>query len=212
MLLHHIGDIRIDGFRYLTESRNPDLCAITYFAHTTRLHTAILSVNKQTYQEASGVLYSENGFSFCSDDLEFPFFSPLRVVSFLQALSEGSRRLIRRLTYWNFIVLSTPGFDDFYIEKTCDYLSKNLDLDHLTLIITSTTPFRARRNSEYTDYLCNIDQQTWVQHLIPLVRKLKTIKIVERIRLGETLVARAAQNYLESKMSQGRRDSAQDSV
>lgn len=64
--------------------------------NATELHPAILSVSRQTYLEASGVLYSENRFRFLAQqDKPFHVTADLAVILLLEDRSEATRRLIR---------------------------------------------------------------------------------------------------------------------
>lgn len=108
--------------------------------NATGLQLAILSVSRQTYLEASGVLYSGNRFRFVAQqDKPFHVTVDLAVIPFLEDRSEATRRLIRVIDF-NCI------FDKFSLKfrrdiadldcgfkRTCEYISKNLQLEQVTL-------------------------------------------------------------------------------
>lgn len=58
----------------------------------------------------------------------------------------------------------------------------------------------ARNNALYKDYLPNIEKQSWVQQLVPLVQPLNEFKTTGWYRWEERDLMLAAQTYLESKM------------
>ena len=168
-----------------------------YTVEATGIHRAILSVNRQTYLEASKLLYAENCFKFSSGNAP--------IIPFLEDRSEGSRRLIKQLEFCHYFYTFSPvGLQDYIhldhiFEAICSYLSKSLQLEHVTLRFFGLSTLDVRNSTSYKDYLSNIDKQSWVQQLVPLLKHLKTFKAVGMIHCDNNLVL-AAQPYLKSKM------------
>lgn len=93
---------------------------------------------------------------------------------------------------------------DCGFKRTCDYISKNLQLEHMTLCYCDVWNRKshsdtAHKNYVPINYVSIIDNPSWVQHLLPLVETLKTFTVMARgdMELG---MARALQTYLESKL------------
>ena len=165
------------------------------------LHPAILSVNWQTYLEAARILYSENRFSFRSYDDLRSITAIDTVIPFLEDRCEGSRRLIREIGYF-YIVINILLVDlevARVFAKTCDYLSQNLQLQHVTLSLVSMLAQPTSSRVLRRMYLSNLDKHGWVQRLVPLAQKLKTLALIGRDN-GDAEFIHAAQTYLESKM------------
>ena len=177
------------------------------------LHPAILSVNWQTYLEATRILYSENRFSFRPSD-DFRSITVIdAVIPFLEDRCEGSRRLIREIEY-SYLVISILRVDfevAHVFAKTCDYLSQNLQLQHVTLSLASMLPQPTFSRVVGGMYLSNLDKHDWVQQLVPLAQKLKTLTLIGRDD-GDAEFVHAAQTYLESKMAEASNTPCQSQI
>lgn len=174
------------------------------------LYPAILAVSRQTYLEAIGVLYSENRFNFhVKDDPPLFITANPAVIPFLEDRSEGSRRLIKEIDIEYAFDISSldlwrDSADQIYgFERSCDYLGQNLQLEHVTLVCACFVDLclrHVRSDAPNKNYRSNLDKQSWVQHLVPLVRMLKSFTVM--VWAGIDLdMARAVQIYLESKLS-----------
>lgn len=183
----------------------------TYWVTAIGLHPAILSASRQTYLEASGILYSENSF-LCRvriDELFFARANPAglapAVIPFLEDRSEVSRRLIKKIGFSYVFDESTLDVcrdladQDYGFERTCDYLGQNLQLEHVTLDFHIACTLTVRSDAPYKNYVSNLDKQSWIQHLVPLVGKLETFKVIVWCDDYPDM-ARAVQRYLESKL------------
>lgn len=175
----------------------------TYGIKAIGIYPAILSVNRQTYLEASKIIYSENHFDFGSS-IEAGRISNATVIPFLEDLSEGSRHLIKQIEY-SYILTDCSWYHydptdfvpiDQVFKETCDYLSQNLRLEcvRVSCFALDLAPIGG--------YPSNFDKQSWVQHLIPLVKNLDSFRInlspEDAGPLNDFLCT--AQTYLESKM------------
>ena len=180
------------------------------------LHPAILLASRQTYLEASGILYSENSF-LCRVKIDELFFARANpaganpaglapaVIPFLEDRSEVSRRLIKKIGFSYVFDESTLDVcrdladQDYGFERICDYLGQNLQLEHVTLDFHIACTLKVRSDAPYKNYVPNLDKQSWVQHLVPLVGKLETFKVI--VWCDDYLdMARAVQRYLESRL------------
>lgn len=152
------------------------------------LHPAILSVNRQTYLEASRVLYSENCFKFFPSENVVSIHGIAAVIPFLEDRSEGSRHLIREIQCLymetkTFIYPYQNGAEhDRVFAKTCDYLGQNLQLQQATLRFVCDNVRSVRSSVDFRLYMAYLDKHEWVQRLVPLVKKLKTFTLVGRGR------------------------------
>lgn len=179
----------------------------TYQVNATGVHPALLSVNRQTYLETSKVFYSENCFNFVGIRPSDHFSSNSSIIPFLEDRSEGSRRLIKQIGFgyalWE--LLSSPSLPlsfvhfDRVFEETCGYLNQCLQLEHIKLCVYDLILPEIGPGTHYETYLATLDQQNWIQQLVPLVKNLDSIKITEMCDDDDDLM-RAAQTYLESKM------------
>ena len=175
----------------------------TYQVTATGVHPALLSVNRQTYLEASRVLYSENCFNFLG--IHDFFRSISEIIPFLEDRSEGSRRLIKQIKlgyllvgFWQSTYVATDiAYLDRGFEEVCGYLNQCLQLKHVELCIFVMFPHHLGMHYELD--LATLDQQNWIQQLVPLVKNLDSIKITQKGGHDDDLT-RAAQTYLESKM------------
>lgn len=179
----------------------------TYMVKATGVHPALLSVNQQIYLEASRIFYSENCFDFCGICSFPPGGSNPAVIPFLEDRSEGSRRLIKQIKFCYALLgfvphisrsLDTASLDQVF-QKNCNYLSRYLQLEHVSLSVFGLIDERTRQGMPYKTYLARLDQQQWIKQLVPLVKNLDSIRIIRRAHRGDDLM-RAVQTYLESKM------------
>ena len=222
-LLHALYDICIDSSEAAKESFGPrfpgddvgetgETYRDMYRVTATGLHPAILSVNRQTYLEATGVLYSENRFNFCAKENLTSFAAIAAVIPFFEDLSEGSRRLIREIKYLyidtrfmlvSFWSIPSQPFHDRVFSETCTYLSQNLQLQQVTLRIVGpgTLLVRFRSSADYRMYLANLDTHDWIQCLVPLAKNLETFALI-RGKDEDAGLAHAAHRYLNSKMAE----------
>ena len=186
----------------------------TYTVTAIGLHPAILSANKQTYLEATRILYSENRFSFrpykrLNKQLNSAT-AIAGVIPFLEDRGEGPRRLIREIEYY-YIVINSPQIEaelDRVFAKMCNYLSQNLQLQHVTLNLASMSTKSLLGSSLCRTYLANIHKHNWVQTLVPFAKKLKILALVGRDD-GDAELVRIAQTYLDSKMAEASNTSCQ---
>lgn len=162
------------------------------------------------------VLYSENRFIFRGLGFHSEVYSNAAIIPFLEDRSEGSRRLIKQIEYsysYYFLIRTLIRSDAFLMkldhsfEETCNYLSQNLQLEHVTLKFYDTLLLGYNVSK---DCQLAVDKQNWVQQLIPLVKNLDTFTLISEYgSLNEML--RAAQTYLELKMHKGKQGRAPDS-
>ena len=183
-----------------------------YRVMTIRLHPAILSVNRQTYQEASRILYSENRFSFSSNDFVSCVNAIAAVIPFFEHLSKGSRRLIRDIQYVYMDAKSLPlsrrrfgAEQDRVFAKTCDYLGRNLQLQHVTLRyffrykLAPYTPADIRNTrADFRMNNVNIHKYDWTKRLLPFAKKLEALALIGEAE-GRTKMIHAAQRYLDEE-------------
>ena len=198
-LLNSHRDIRIGklrGYAKLSKLRRKRLLAkkradknwVAYQVDAIDIHPAILSVNRQIYLEASQVLYSENQYSFNEFDYLRRWIPCQAMMSFLQDRSERSRRFIRRIEF-NYYEDEEAQF-----REECAYLSRNMkQLRRVTLRLYLTY------ERPYESYLSNLDQQSWIQQLVPLVYNLETLQLCPDGPDAHHLIC-PVQTYLESKM------------
>ena len=158
-----------------------------YQVNAINIHPAILSVNRQTYLEASRVLYSENQYTFYEFDYLRRWIPCVAMVPFLEDLSESSRRLIKRIEF------SYYEDEEALFKEECAYLTHNLQLQHVTLRLY------LEYDRHYESHLSNLDKQSWIQQLVPLVQNLVTFKL-RHYDPTTAQVIRPVQTYLESKM------------
>ena len=215
-LLHALYDICIDSSeaakkRFWRHCQGNDLLenGMTYRdmyrVTAIGLHPAILSVNSQTYLESTKVLYSENRFSFYHNDRLSSSSAIAAVIPFLEDRSEGSRRLIREIEYLHYVTKFYPyprvAEQDHVFAKTCDYLGQNLQLQHVTLVCVFRSTSALRTTADYKMYLANINKHDWMQRLVPLAQKLKTLALTGK-EDGDADLTHAAQTYLDSRMAE----------
>ena len=182
----------------------------TYRVTAIGLHPAILLANKQTYLEATRILYSENRFSFRPYKHLNSATAIAAVIPFLEDRGEGSRRLIREIEYF-YIVINSPQIEaelDRVFAKMCNYLSQNLQLQHVTLNLASMSTKSILGSVHYRAYLANIHKHDWVQTLVLFAKKLKILALVGRDD-GDAELVRIAQTYLDSKMAEASNTSCQ---
>ena len=172
---------------------------VTYKVDAPGVHPAILSVNRRTYLEASKLFYSENLFTFLS--------GTATIIPFLEDRSEGSRRLIKQIELCFNIILLDANMNrrlwahwDHIFENTCKYLSRFLQLEHMTLMYFGRNSYRVRDSTTYEDFLSNIDKHNWVQQLVPLVKNLKNFRSTTWDGGCDDEVVLAVQTYLRSTM------------
>lgn len=179
---------------------------VTYSVTAIGVHPAILSVNRQLYSEATQFFYSKNYFQFSSGSGT--------IIPFLEDRSEGSRRLIKRIGFTHDIVKSKSpnilnlGHLDHIFEEVCTYLNHSLQLEHMTLLYFNAFLPENRNSAPVEEYLSNIDKQGWVQQLVPLVKHLKTFKMVSWNN-GEDNLMLAGLKCLESTMDKTSREVCQ---
>ena len=219
-LLHAHNDVYIDSSealkgRFWCHWQGSDLSGkgLTdremYMVTATGLHPAILSVNRQTYLEATRVLYSENRFNFYSNRYLDSVTATAAVIPFLKGLSEGSRLLIREIEYL-YVVTDCQFYpdpiafrQDQVFAKTCDYLGQNLQLQKVTLDCLVLIYWVQHRMSDYKMNLTNINKHDWIQRLVPLAQKLKYFALVwGQDSDGDADLAHAVRTYLASKIAE----------
>ena len=152
----------------------------TYRVTAIGLHPAILSANRQTYLEATRILYSENRFSFRPYKYMPSATAIAAVIPFLEDRCEGSRRLIREIEYF-YMVINSPQIGaemDRAFAKMCNYLSQNVQLQHVTLNLASMSTKIILGSVLYRTHLANIHKHDWIQALVPLAKKLKILALV----------------------------------
>ena len=185
------------------------------------LHPAILSVNRQTYQEASRVLYSENRFSFSSNDYLSCIHATAAVIPFFKHLSEGSRRLIRKIQYVYMDAKSLGLSHQFKAEqnrllaKTCDYLDQNLQPQHVTLRYFFKYTFAPYARADFRNtmadfrlYNANVHKHDWTQRLRPFAKKLEALALIGE-KKDRTEMIHAAQRYLDDEEAEASKTTCQ---
>ncbi|CAD6587914.1 MAG: hypothetical protein ASARMPRED_003274 [Alectoria sarmentosa] len=175
-----------------------------YKVNATGVNPAFMSVNRQTYLEASKIFYSENCFKFFAIDHLHPVFGCETIIPFLEDRSDGSRRLIKKIKFCYMVAFFQPQYLvqlDHLFQQNCDYLTHSLQLKHVNLVIFALNDRQTNREEIYlpSTYLATLDQQKWIQQLVPLVKDLDTFRITQKTDGYDDLVC-AAQTYLESKM------------
>ena len=191
-------------------SRNAEQFGIMTAAYrviATGIHPAILSVNRQTYSEASRIMYSENCFDFCGTPGFGRYYDSEAVIPFLESLSEDSRRLIKQIEFRFGVttrVRREPGDTGTQstrqvFKETCDYLGQNLQLKHVILRLVQDSTFSASTPASFKDDLLAFHEKAWEQHLVPLVRGLDTCELTTRARDNPEVIY-VVQEYLKSKM------------
>lgn len=185
-----------------------------YRVIATGIHPAILAVNRQTYSEASRIMYSENCFDFCGLDGSSDIWCPgsEALILFLESLSEDSRRHIKHIEF-RFDVLTqglpepvdysswwTPPnqFTEQVFKETCDYLCQNLQLKHMMVKVVDSLGLMDAPAS-FKDEVIALNEKTWEQHLVPLVRVLDTFEILARTEDGPMIIEMVSE-YLKSKL------------
>lgn len=180
---------------------------VTYKVEAPGVHPAILSVNRQTYLEASKLFYSENWFRFTCNTCIIPF---------LKDRPEGSRRLIKQIDFrtviltFTFLYLERFRHLEHVFEETCTYLKQSLQLEQITLRYFDLTHSKLRNRILYKDCLSNIDKQSWVRQLVPLVKNLTSLRLIE-LNHGDDDLMLAAQTYLRSMMDKASKEGAPES-
>ena len=169
------------------------------------IHPAILSANRQIYSEASRIMYSENRFDFYGTFDSCRCGGSEAVIPFLESLSEDSRRLIKQIEYvfvvTTVVPLDSDGTETLISEafkETCHYLGRNLQLKHVVL------KFHDRASCEgilpaSEDDLLAVNEKTWEQHLVPLVRGLDTCEFTKLTKDGPGIIDNV-QEYLKSQI------------
>ena len=177
------------------------------------LHPAILLANRKTYLEATRILYSENRFSFRPYKHLHSATAIAAVIPFLEDRGESSLRLIREIEYF-YIVINSPQIEaemDRVFAKMCNYLSQNLQLQHVTLNLASMPTKLKLGSLHYRTYLANIHKHDWVQTLVPFAKKLKILALVGRDD-GDAELVHIAQAYLDSEMAEASITSCQSQI
>ena len=179
----------------------------TYRVMTIRLHPAILSVNRQTYQEASRILYSENRFSFSSNDFWSCVNAIAAVIPFFEDRSEGSRRLIKKIQYV-YVDAKSVGFSRWFgaeqdrvFARTCDYLGRNLQLQHVTLRYFLKSTSAPCTRIDFRMYNANINKHDWMQRLLPFAKKLELLAVIGQEQ-GKAAMVHAAQRYFDEEKAE----------
>ena len=186
---------------------------MTYHITPNGLDPAILPVNRQIYLEASKVLYSENCFNLCNDGEIHRYYTSEVILPFLEDLSEVSRGLIKqfKFDYISLRYLVGPSaFSNPVFEETCDYLCQNLRLAHVTMSCYGMSIDGSLGGTDEEDQN-TLDQEYWIQQLVPLVKTLETFELVDLFDEDEDLT-KAVQTYLEFKMLKARKTMRQDQV
>ena len=176
---------------------------VSYRVYAPGVHPVILSVNRQTYLEATKLFYSENCFKFNSNTTIIPF---------LEDRSEDSRRLIKQIEFDREPTVGLQHFVhlDHLFEDVCNYSSRFLQLEHLTLKYWIVAYGEERNSASYKYYLSNIDKKSWVQQLVPLVKQLKSFSVYTWGDDQDDLML-AAQTYLRSMMDNASKECAPES-
>ena len=178
-----------------------------YRVIATGIHPAILSVNRETYSEASRIMYPENRFKFSSRSRNPWYPANEAAIPFLESLSEDSRRLIKHIEYVcvvvNWVPTSTGGtitaMNQRVFKETCDYLCQNLQLKHVVLKLLQIFTAYVIKPASFKYVLLDVHGKTWEQHLVPLVRGLDTCELITRTRDGPEIIE-TVWEYLTSKM------------
>ncbi|KAL2046259.1 hypothetical protein N7G274_001706 [Stereocaulon virgatum] len=137
------------SFRYIQDRMRSRSGESTYgLIKSPGLHPSILGVSRQIHAEASHVLYSHT-FDF-GLDVE-------SILPFLQDLTPNALSSIKRIQLTKRSLPYTKDFDRCEWRNACDYISKNLSLLQLDLVVYGGTPSLANRpalhwkqNSTYT--------------------------------------------------------------
>ena len=161
-------------------------------------------MNRQTYLEATKILYSENRFTFRP-------FVIAAVIPFLQGRCERSRRLIREIEYFYMVTGSFFGPILGEQDHAWKYLDQNLQLQHLTLQLWGLPPKSTLGSDLHSIYVANVHELDWVQWLVPLANKLKTLALVG-CRKDDAELVHAVQTYLDSKMAEANNTPSQRQI
>lgn len=133
-------DRRRSKFRYISDRMRNRSAESTYClekGYEKGLHTSILGVNHQIHNEAAHVLYSEHVFDF-GMDIE-------SVLPFLQDLTPAALGPIKRMSIAKRSLPYTKDFDRCEWRNACNFISKNLKLAQLDLVVYGGTPSLANR-------------------------------------------------------------------
>lgn len=127
-------------FRYIADRMRNRSAESTYClenGNDKELHAAILGVNRQIHNEAAHVLYSGHVFDF-GMDIE-------SILPFFQDLTPAALDSIKHMSIMKRSLPYTKDFDRCEWRNACNFISKNVKLTQLDLVVHGGTPSLANR-------------------------------------------------------------------
>ena len=127
-------------FRYISDRMRNRSSESTYYLERggdADISASVLAVNHQIHEEAAYVLYSEHTFNF-GIDIE-------SILPFLQDLTPVALDSIQRISISKRSLPYTKDFDRCEWRNACTFISNNLKLAQLDLVVYGGTPSLANR-------------------------------------------------------------------
>jgi hypothetical protein len=173
------GNHKRTGYRILVGSLHRQSRPTTYRLMTpTNLQTAIFSVNRTIYEEASTLLYSTHAFDF-GDNIEaiVPFFSDFR---------SQTRPLVQQLSLIKQGDIYCRDFDRCEWANACEFLAEHMRLRKLALTVIGGKPLTGWEGiPEYTprDFrlLSRYEPFEWIRQLAA-IESLEELEVLSEIR------------------------------
>ncbi|MDI1493038.1 MAG: hypothetical protein OHK93_004822 [Ramalina farinacea] len=148
-----------------------------------RSWTSIMRVNSQIHRECCETLYGRHVFEF-GDQIEC-------IVPFLQDLTDVGRASLKRISITKRLLTSQKDFDKCEWQTACDYIARNLSLDHLYLVIRGV---RARskgqsgsRDSSSSDNSRLSTELFMKDEKFEWARQLSTAKVLKELHVSAEL-------------------------
>lgn len=129
------------------------------------IYSSILGVNRQVHTEAAHILYSEHVFDF-GKDVE-------AVIPFLEDLTTEARSSIIRINIVKRALPYLKDFDHCEWRNLCGYLSNNMDLVELGLVVRGGTPatqWQVKEIYNKTDFslISRFEGMEWMNQLVAI--------------------------------------------
>lgn len=139
----HKRVLRRTKFRYIADRMRSRSAESTYFLDRKpeSIHSSILGVNQQIHAEACHVLYSQHIFDF-GMDIE-------SILPFLQDLTPAALSSIKHMNIIKRSLPYTKDFDRCEWRNACAFISQNLRLVSLKLLVEAGSPSLANRPALY---------------------------------------------------------------
>lgn len=162
-------------YRHMADRFRARTMESTYFlSYNPGIDASILCTNRQLHREASHVLYSSHVFDF-GMDVE-------SVVPFLSDLTPIARSSIKSISLIKRALPYTKDFDNCEWRNACAYISSNIRLTELELMIEAGREEQSKEfpqafsSQDFDDKIMNYESMQWAKDL-SAVRDLDELKV-----------------------------------